>query len=99
MDEVATSDEVLLVEIILQPHVLHVHLTIGVAHINLTFPLTVGEAHADTHVGDADTAFQRIFLMLGIDVGCIEKDTARRFSREFRLFLSTNGSGHCHRHH
>ena len=31
---------------------------------------------ADLREEDADTAFQLIFLMLGIDVGCIEKDTA-----------------------
>ena len=87
MDEVTAADEVLLVEVILHPHVLHIHLAIGIAHIDLAFPLAVAEANADAHIGDADAALQVALLMLGVDVGRVHQDTSRRLGRELRLLL------------
>ena len=100
MDEITATEEILLVEAILHNHVLHAYLAIGIAHIDFGFPLAVAETDTDTEVGDADTAFQLVFFMLGLDVGSIEKDTSRRFDRDLRFFLCMDGCDHhephCH---
>ena len=63
MDEISATHEVLLVEIVLYPDILHVHFSIGITHVNLTLPLTIGETYANTHVGDTNTRFQLVILM------------------------------------
>ena len=52
---------------------------IGIAHVDLTLPLVVGESYAYTHIGYADTTLQFIFLMTGVDVGSVEKYTSGGF--------------------
>ena len=87
------------VNVILEDDILHVHFAVGIAHVNLTLPSVVTEAHADAHVGDASTAVQLVFLMLRIDIGCIEQDAPCGLHCEFWLFLSINGGDGYHRHH
>ena len=90
MDEVTATDEVLLIEVVLQPDVFHVHLTIGIAHVDLSFPLTIREADTHTKIGDADTTLQVVLLMLRIDIGSIEEDTSRRLYRQLGFLLCAN---------
>ena len=76
VDKIATTNEVLLIKVILQPYVLHVHLAQGIAHVNLTLPLAIGKIDTNTHVRDAYPTVQLVLLMLRIDIGRIKKNTA-----------------------
>ena len=75
VDEITTTQEILFIEGILQPHILHVHLGIGITHVDLGFPFSIGKAYSSTHVRNSNTRLQFVFIVLGTQISCIKQDS------------------------
>ena len=78
MNEVTTTQEVLLVEVVLDEDILRRNRTAGIADIGLAFPLAVRNLHADTYIGNVHTVYTLlVYSLVGAVQKCsIHKDTA-----------------------